>query len=103
MSNSYQDYIIVNKQTVTTSKDLYTNIYSKQSLEILKLAVGFLLSQLIIKLLNEGIIDNFKDNKLIQIILIITFIFSIYLVGVELFTYIKIQNDKEQLLKELTK
>ncbi len=103
MSSNYQDYIIVNKPTATTSKELYLNTYSKQSLEILKLAVGFLLSQLLLKLLNESIFDNYKENKIVQIILIITFVISIYLVGTELFTYIKIQNDKEILLKELTK
>ncbi len=101
--SSYQDYIIINKPTATTTKELYTNTYSKQSLEILKLTVGFLLSQLILKVLNEGIFNFFTDNKVILIILILTFGISIYLVGTELFTYIKIQSDKEQLLKELTK
>lgn len=102
MSSNFQNYIIINKPTATTSKELYSNTYQKQSLEILKLAVGFLLSQLLLKLLNEGVFNNFKDNKIVQIILIITFAISIYLVGTELFTYIKIHSDKEQLLKELS-
>ncbi len=100
--SSTQDYIILNKPTATTTKELYINTYSKQSLEILKLTVGFLLSQLLLKILNEGIFNSFKD-KFILILMVITFTVAIYLTGTELFTYIKIQNDKEQLLKDLAK
>jgi hypothetical protein len=101
--SSKQDYIIINKPTATTTKELYSNTYSKQSLEILKLTVGFLLSQLLLKILNEAVFDNFYNNKVLLVILIIVFAVSIYLVGTELFTYIKIQNDKEQLLKDLSR
>jgi hypothetical protein len=101
--SSKQDYIIINKPTATTTKELYSNTYSKQSLEILKLTVGFLLSQLLLKILNEAVFDNFYNNKVLLVILIIVFAVSIYLVGTELFTYIKIQSDKEQLLKDLSR
>jgi hypothetical protein len=101
--SSKQDYIIINKPTATTTKELYSNTYSKQSLEILKLTVGFLLSQLLLKILNEAVFDNFYNNKVLLVILIIVYAVSIYLVGTELYTYIKIQSDKEQLLKDLSR
>lgn len=98
-----KDFIILNKATATTTKEIYDNNYLKQSLEILKLLTSFILASLMVKIIETSILDFYKDNKIIQVILMIVLSIAIYLISVELFTFIKIESDKETILKELSK
>lgn len=96
-----QSFVIRDTPTAVTVRELYNDTYIKQSLEIFKLALGLLVANLLFKLINTALLDNI-DNKMLQIFFTIVSVIAIFLIGAELFTFIKITSERETLLKELS-
>ena len=95
--------IIHNKPQLITSKEVYNKIYTEQFLEIIKLTFSFVLARLLLKLFEISIAHYFRNNKIIIAIFIIIFVVFFTLILLETFTYLKIKNDKDAYLKELTR
>lgn len=102
MSKTDKD-IIANKSTILTTNEIYKNIYLNQFLEIAKLASAFIIYQLIIRILDNIIFDNFKEKKILYTIILIIFLISITLIAMRLFTYIKINSEKDEFIKQIVK
>jgi uncharacterized membrane protein len=100
--NNNNENVIVNKETILTTSKVYEQIYYNQLIEITKLAFSFLITGLSAKLIDALILDRYKDNKVIYIILLIILLFSTIIIGVKIFTYAKIVNENEQFLEKLT-
>lgn len=94
------DFVIYNKTKSLTTDELYNVVYQNQFLEILKLAIGFAVSKLFIDLIDSILLNNYKNNKFLYSFLLVLIIVSFILLGSELFTYLKIENDKDTLLKQ---
>ncbi len=102
MSKTDKD-IISNKSTILTTNEIYKNIYLNQFLEIAKIASAFIVYQLVIRILDNAIFDHFKHKKILYIIILIVFLICITLVAVKLFTYMKINSEKDELVKQIIK
>lgn len=94
--------IIVNKNTIITTQQVYENVYYTQLLEIMKLSLAFLTSQFAFRLMDLIIIQEFKDEKRFYIPLLFVLLIAIVMIGVKIFTYVKIANDKDEFIKRLT-
>ena len=97
------DGVIANKKQFATSDNFYKHIYIGQILEMLKLVVAFLFSHLILRLLDNTILKYFINNTLLYAILIICMALAILLLAGSIFTYIKIVDEKDELLDKLLK
>ena len=95
------DEVIANKKTFATSDSFYNHIYISQILEMLKIVVAFLFSQLILRLLDNTILKYFINNTWLYAILIICMALAILLLAGSIFTYIKITDEKDELLDKL--
>ncbi len=102
MNSNNTDEIVLNKGSILTTRELYKKTKEIQSLEILKIALGFLISTFIIRILDNLLLNNFQNNKILYSILLILILFIVINLSISLFTNIKINNDKEELLKKLT-
>ncbi len=95
--------VISNKSTILTTNEIYKNIYLNQFLEIAKLASAFIVYQLVIRILDNLLFDYFKDRKILYTIILIIFLICITLIAVKLFTYIKINSEKDDFVKQIIK
>jgi hypothetical protein len=95
--------VISNKSTILTTNEIYKNIYLNQFLEIAKLASAFIVYQLVIRILDNAILDHFKNKKILYIIILIVFLICITLIAVKLFTYMKINSEKDDFVKQIIK
>ena len=95
--------VLANKNKYVTSEEIYRNIYIGQFLEISKVAISFLVSTLIIRLLDNGLFSYFIKYPRLYSILLLFMLISILIFAVALFTYIQIQNEKENFLDKLIK
>lgn len=98
--NNSNEYIIYDKNKYLTSVDLYEKVFTSQFLEILKLAIGFLVSQLLYNLISISLLDYYKGYMIYQLIITIILLFILLYLGSELFAFLKIKNDKDELLKK---
>ena len=95
--------IIANKSTILTTNEIYKNIYLSQFLEIAKLASAFIIYQIIIRILDNIVFDNFKDKKILYTIILVVFLICITLIAVKLFTWIRINSEKDEFVKQIVK
>ena len=93
--------VLANKTVFSTSEDSYRKVYVSQLFEVLKLAVSFLLSQLVIKLFDNAILEYFKPYKTLYSILLIFMLFFILVLATSIFTYVKITNEKDAFLQSV--
>ncbi len=100
MSN--KENIVIDISDILTTSKLYNNVYYSQLLEINRLAFGFLISSFFLKILEHSILDQFKDNNVMYVSILIVLTVAIMYIAVKVFTYIKISNEKDELLKKLT-
>ncbi len=100
MSN--KENIVIDISDILTTSKLYNNVYYRQLLEINRLAFGFLISSLFLKIVEHTILDQFKDNNVMYVSILIVLTVAIMYIAVKVFTYIKISNEKDELLKKLT-
>lgn len=96
------DDVIANKQKIITSEDIYNKIYASQFIELTKNMLSFLLAQLTFRLLQISVLDTIANDRIVSIVFLILLILFVLYMAVELFTYLKIKNDKEKYLDELT-
>ena len=101
--NIYGSEVIANQKKITTSDVIYNKIYAGQILEIFKLSIAFLFSQLILRLLDNTILKFFINNTLLYAILIISMSIAMLLLAGSIFTYIKITNEKDSFFDTLIK
>ena len=95
--------VISNKSTILTTNEIYKNIYLNQFLEIAKLSSAFIVYQLVIRILDNLLFDYFKDRKILYTIILIIFLICITLIAVKLFTYMKINSEKDDFVKQIIK
>ena len=93
--------VIANKKRFVTTSEIYNNIYTNQLLEIFKLLISFVLAELIIKLLNNVLLDPYKNNHKMYSIILIVCIISLILIAGGTFTYLKITNEKDNFLQQV--
>lgn len=96
------DDVIANKQKIITSEDIYNKIYASQFIELTKNMLSFLLAHLTFRLLQISVLDTIANDRIVSIVFLILLILFVLYMAVELFTYLKIKNDKEKYLDELT-
>jgi len=96
------DEVILNKGSILTTKELYQKIKETQTLEIFKIALAFLISTFAIRILDNLILKNYENNKILYSIILILTLFITINIAITLLTNIKINNDKDELLKKLT-
>ena len=93
--------VLANKARFVTSEEIYNTIYTNQLLEVFKLAISFLLSTLLVKLLDNALFDYYKKNRYLYSILLITLLIAVVLLAGGVFTYLKIINEKNEFLNKL--
>jgi H+/Cl- antiporter ClcA len=96
------DYVKYSKASILTSEEVYNRAYFEKLIYILTGATTFLVGVLTSDLLRLLISRLVKpEDKWYPLILGIIIIF-IVLIAVNLFTYQKVNTDKEEILKEVT-
>ena len=100
MKKNESDIVIDNSQIFTTKK-LYNTTYYNQLLEIMKVALSFIIASFALRIFDIIIFNYFEKNKTLYLFLLIVILGSIIIIGTKLFTYLKITNDKDDLLKKL--
>ena len=95
------DEVIANKKQFVTTREVYNNVYTNQLLEIFKLATSFILSYLFLYLLENVLLDSYKNNKIMYSIILIICIIAFILITVRTFTYLKIKNDNNTFLQQV--
>lgn len=93
--------VIANKSKLVTTTEIYNKIYSTQLLEILKLSISFLISQILLILLKRTIFQYYEQYLGLYIILLISLLVYITLTTVSISTYLKIINDKNEFLNKI--
>jgi hypothetical protein len=93
--------VLANKQKYSTTQDTYQSIYMLQLLEISKLAISFLLSTLLIKLLDHTLFRRFQKYNVAYSILLVVMLVCIITLAASVFTYVKIVNDKNTVLQNI--
>lgn len=96
------DFVYYNTTKSRTTQEVYNKTRSNQVLEILKVALAFLIARLLFDLLDSIIISNFKENKFLYIFVITLLIISIVYISIDIFTYLKIENERDEALYNLT-
>ncbi len=100
---SEESNIIINKADIMTTNKLYDSVYYNQLLEINRLAFAFLISSFFLRIIDHVILNQFKENNTLYIIILIVVLIALMLIAVKIFTFIKISNEKDELMKKLTK
>ncbi len=100
---SEESNIIINKADIMTTNKLYDSVYYNQLLEINRLAFAFLISSFFLRIIDHAILNQFKENNTLYIIILIVVLVALMLIAVKIFTFIKISNEKDELMKKLTK
>ncbi len=95
--------IIINKAEIMTTDKLYDSVYFSQLLEVNRLAFAFLISQLFLRIIDHSILEQFKNNNKLYLIILVVLLIALMLIAVKVFTFIKISNEKDELMKKLTK
>ena len=95
------DGVIANKKRFITTSQIYNNIYTNQLLEVFKLSTSFLLSMLLLKFLENTILNPYKNNHKMYSIILIVCIISLILIAGGTFTYLKITNEKDNFLQQV--
>jgi hypothetical protein len=93
--------VIANKKRFITTSEIYKTIYTNQLLEVFKLSVSFVLSYLILKLIENILLDPYKNNHKMYSIILIVCIISLILIAGGTFTYLKITNEKDNFLQQV--
>ena len=93
--------VIANKKRFVTTSEIYNNIYTNQLLEVFKLSTSFLLSMLLLNLLENTLLEPYKHNHKMYSIILIVCIISLILIAGGTFTYLKITNDKDIFLQQV--
>jgi uncharacterized protein YybS (DUF2232 family) len=93
--------VLANKQKYSTTEDTYNKIYMLQLLELSKLSVSFLMSSLLLKLLEHTVFKKFEKNGAAYSILLTVMLVCIVTLAASVFTYIKIINDKDTYLQTI--
>lgn len=96
------DFVYYNTTKSRTTQEVYNKTRSNQVLEILKVALAFLIARLLFDLLDSIIISNFKENKYLYIFVITLLIISIMYISIDIFTFLKIENERDEILYNLT-
>jgi hypothetical protein len=94
--------VLLNKSRFTTSEEVYNSIYTNQLLEVFKIAISFLISSLLVKLLDNSIFVYYKKNYVLSAILACALLIAVILLAGGVFTYLKISNEKNDFLNKLT-
>lgn len=97
----HSEGVIANKKRFVTTSEIYNNIYTNQLLEIFKLSTSFLLSILLSKLLENTLLDPYKNNHIMYSIILIVCLISVILIAGSTFTYLKITNEKDNFLQQV--
>jgi hypothetical protein len=95
--------IIINKAEIMTTDKLYNSVYYNQLLEVNRLAFAFLISQLFLRIIDHTLLEQFKSNNYLYLSILIVLLIALMLIAVKVFTFIKISNEKDELMKKLTK
>jgi hypothetical protein len=103
INKDYSNDVIANKKQFVTTREIYNNIYTTQLLELFKVATSFALSMLLLKLIDNILLDQYKNDKSMYSIILIVCIISLVLIAGKTFTYLKITNDKNNFLQQVTK
>jgi hypothetical protein len=103
INKDYNNEVIANKKQFITTREIYDNIYTNQLLEVFKVATSFSLSWLLLRLIDNILLDHYKNDKLLYSIILIVCIISLTLIAGKTFTYLKITNDKNKFLQQVTK
>lgn len=93
--------VLANKQKYSTTEDTYNKVYMLQLLELSKLSVSFLMSSLLLKLLDHTILKRFEKYNTAYSILLAVMLVCIITLAASVFTYIKILNDKNTYLQNI--
>ena len=93
--------VIANTSRFVTSEQIYDTIYRNQLLEVFKLTISFLLTSLLIKLLDNALFDYYKKYKYLYSLLLVFLLILVILLAGSLFTYMKITNEKNDFLNKL--
>ena len=93
--------VIANKKRFVTTSEIYKTIYINQLLEVFKLSTSFLLSMLLLKFLENTILDPYINNHKMYAIILIVCIISLVLIAGGTFTYLKITNEKDNFLQQV--
>jgi len=101
INKDYNNDVIANTKQVVTTREIYNNIYTNQLLEVIKISTSFLLSELLVNLIDNILLDYYKNNKLMYSIILIVCIISLILIAGRTFTYLKITNDKSDFLQQV--
>ena len=94
--------VIANKKQFVTTREIYNNIYRNQLLEVFKLSTSFILSLLLLKLIENVLLNRYKNNTIMYSVILIVCIISLILIAVKTFTYLKITNDMNTFLQQVT-
>lgn len=101
INKDYNNDVIANKKQFITTREIYNNIYTTQLLEVIKVSTSFLMSMLLLKLIDNTLLDYYKNNKLMYSIILIVCIISLILIAGRTFTYLQITNDKTDFLQQV--
>ena len=91
--------VIIKDTSVSTTQDLYNTIYSDQIVQIYNLCIGFLISTLLLRLIEINVLSHFVNDFFLHNVVLCMLIFFITTIGGTMFTYAKITNDKKDFLK----
>jgi c-di-AMP phosphodiesterase-like protein len=95
--------VIANKNKIVTSEDIFNKIFIDQFIELAKNTFSYTLGALILKLIMVVVFDPIQHDKIATILILILIIFCTVYICLELFTYLKIKNNQDKYLEDLTK
>jgi len=101
LQNNNNKFIFHNTTSSRTPQEIYKKIRYNQALEIFKIALGFLIARLVFDLLDTSILTKFRENKILYIIVLIILMSSVMYIAVDIFTYLKVENEKDEILQSL--
>ena len=96
--NFQTNSVLANKSKITTTEEVYNNIYYKQFFELFKLTVSFLVGNILIRMFDNTLLNSYIKNKVMYLIITTFLLISIIFIALNIFTYLQISNEQEKLL-----
>lgn len=102
-NQNVDDVIVDNNDDSFNQKDIYNKVYRNQFIEIIKFTLAFLISQLLYDFIKISLINDIRNNKILCLIIILIIVFIFLILGTELFTYVKIKDNKKSIINQYQK
>lgn len=94
--------VVINSSSNITTEVVYNKTKQTQLIEILKISASWVIGGLGILFFNDFIFSDIKKNKILYIITFLIIFLSVIYVASYVFTYLKVINDKDDVIDKLT-